>query len=196
MAQWPGMPSLRRAAPSAWAGWPGKTTRLGLCKCYGCRKPFTVRMGTIFECQHLPLASVAANHPSDVRQQEGHFDQPDPADAPVLHENRLVPEPPYPGRDGRKAGVSCSPSAARARPSRPTKPTSAARRQPGLRGAPAPKNAVLSLVERGGGVRFHVHERYCKLIHAHCSRSTFTGKARFMTDEARSIPASAGIRRA
>ncbi|MGB8182797.1 MAG: transposase, partial [Stellaceae bacterium] len=24
----------------------GKTTRAGLYKCYGCRKPFTVRMGT------------------------------------------------------------------------------------------------------------------------------------------------------
>jgi transposase-like protein len=35
----------------------GKTTRLGLHKCYqaGCRKPFTVRMGTIFESSHLPL---------------------------------------------------------------------------------------------------------------------------------------------
>ena len=33
----------------------GKTTRLGLYKCYACRKPFTVRMGTIFEGSHLPL---------------------------------------------------------------------------------------------------------------------------------------------
>ena len=33
----------------------GKTTRPGLYKCYACRKPFTVRMGTIFELSHLPL---------------------------------------------------------------------------------------------------------------------------------------------
>ena len=33
----------------------GKSTRLGLYKCYRCRKPFTVRMGTIFESSHLPL---------------------------------------------------------------------------------------------------------------------------------------------
>jgi transposase-like protein len=33
----------------------GKTTRVGLCKCYACRKPFTVRIGTIFEDSHLPL---------------------------------------------------------------------------------------------------------------------------------------------
>jgi len=33
----------------------GKTTRLGLCKCYGCRKQFTVRIGTVFESSHAPL---------------------------------------------------------------------------------------------------------------------------------------------
>jgi transposase-like protein len=33
----------------------GKTTRMGLRKCYACKKPFTVRMGTIFEDSHLPL---------------------------------------------------------------------------------------------------------------------------------------------
>lgn len=33
----------------------GKTTRPGLYKCYACKKPFTVRIGTIFEDSHLPL---------------------------------------------------------------------------------------------------------------------------------------------
>src|SRR5215212_12027814 len=33
----------------------GKTTRVGLRKCYSCRKPFTVRIGSIFEDSHLPL---------------------------------------------------------------------------------------------------------------------------------------------
>ena len=33
----------------------GKTTRPGLCKCYACRKPFTVKMGTIFESSHVEL---------------------------------------------------------------------------------------------------------------------------------------------
>lgn len=33
----------------------GKTTRMGLRKCYACRKPFTVRQGTIFEDSHLAL---------------------------------------------------------------------------------------------------------------------------------------------
>jgi len=33
----------------------GKSTRMGLYKCYQCRKPFTVRMGTIFESSKVPL---------------------------------------------------------------------------------------------------------------------------------------------
>jgi len=33
----------------------GKTTRLGLYNCKECRKPFTVKIGTIFESSHLPL---------------------------------------------------------------------------------------------------------------------------------------------
>lgn len=33
----------------------GKTTRKGLRKCYACRKPFTVRIGSIFEDSHLAL---------------------------------------------------------------------------------------------------------------------------------------------
>ena len=33
----------------------GKTARIGLHKCYACRKEFTVRIGTIFEDSHLPL---------------------------------------------------------------------------------------------------------------------------------------------
>ncbi len=33
----------------------GKSTRIGTYKCYDCRKPFTVKVGTIFESSHVPL---------------------------------------------------------------------------------------------------------------------------------------------
>jgi transposase-like protein len=33
----------------------GKTTRPGLWKCRACRKPFTVKMRTVFESSHVPL---------------------------------------------------------------------------------------------------------------------------------------------
>lgn len=33
----------------------GKSTRIGAYKCYQCRKPFTVKVGTIFESSHVPM---------------------------------------------------------------------------------------------------------------------------------------------
>ena len=33
----------------------GKTTRIGLYKCYACREPFTVKVGTVMESSHVPL---------------------------------------------------------------------------------------------------------------------------------------------
>jgi transposase-like protein len=33
----------------------GKSTRIGTYKCYQCRKPFTVKIGTIFEDSHVPM---------------------------------------------------------------------------------------------------------------------------------------------
>lgn len=33
----------------------GKSTRIGAYKCYHCRKPFTVKIGTIFESSHIPM---------------------------------------------------------------------------------------------------------------------------------------------
>jgi transposase-like protein len=33
----------------------GKTNRIGLCKCYACRKPFTVKVGNVFESSHVPM---------------------------------------------------------------------------------------------------------------------------------------------
>jgi len=33
----------------------GKSTRIGTYKCYQCRKPFTVKVGTFFESSHVPM---------------------------------------------------------------------------------------------------------------------------------------------
>jgi transposase-like protein len=51
----PTCPHCGNADPKRIHKMTGKTTRLGLRKCNECRKPFTVRMGTIFESSHLPL---------------------------------------------------------------------------------------------------------------------------------------------
>ena len=33
----------------------GKSTRVGVYKCYQCRKPFTVKVRTVFEDSHVPM---------------------------------------------------------------------------------------------------------------------------------------------
>ena len=33
----------------------GKSTRMGAYKCYQCRRPFTVKVGTVFESSHVPM---------------------------------------------------------------------------------------------------------------------------------------------
>ena len=42
----------------------GKSTRIGVYKCYDYRKQFTVKIGTIFEASHIPMnvcSSIASN---------------------------------------------------------------------------------------------------------------------------------------
>ena len=53
---WPNGPVCKHCGETNRIGrLKGKTTRPGLYKCYACRKPFTVRMGTVFESSHIPL---------------------------------------------------------------------------------------------------------------------------------------------
>ena len=53
---WPNGPVCPHCGVIGQAGrLTGKSSRPGLYKCYACRKPFTVRMGTIFESSHVPL---------------------------------------------------------------------------------------------------------------------------------------------
>jgi transposase-like protein len=53
---WPQGPTCPKCGVIGRAGrMNGKTTRPGLWKCYACRKPFTVRMGTVFESSHIEM---------------------------------------------------------------------------------------------------------------------------------------------
>src|SRR5204863_3293280 len=33
----------------------GRSNRIGLYKCYACRKPFSVKVGTVMEASHIPM---------------------------------------------------------------------------------------------------------------------------------------------
>jgi transposase-like protein len=53
---WPNGPTCPHCGnPERISKMQGKSTRKGLYKCYSCRKPFTVRMGTIFESSKVAL---------------------------------------------------------------------------------------------------------------------------------------------
>ena len=85
IAKLPLMPGLKPAygqmAPPARIAVPSIAsprcagTRIGTYKCYQCRKPFTVKVGTVFEASHVP-APLASGGVSHVLVQEGGFEQP------------------------------------------------------------------------------------------------------------------------
>ena len=53
---WPNGPTCPRCGERNRIGrLNGKTTKLGMCKCYVCRKPFTATNGTVMESSHIPL---------------------------------------------------------------------------------------------------------------------------------------------
>lgn len=53
---WPNGPTCPRCGETTRIGrLAGKSTKLGTCKCYACRKPFTVTVGTVMESSHIPL---------------------------------------------------------------------------------------------------------------------------------------------
>jgi len=77
----------------------GKTTRAGLRKCYACRKPFTVKIGTVFEASHAPLRIWLQAIHLILLQQEGHQHPPTPAYPRRRDEDRMVSRSPYPRDD-------------------------------------------------------------------------------------------------
>jgi transposase-like protein len=53
---WPDGPVCPKCGSSARVGkMAGASTRVGTYKCYRCRKPFTVKIGTLFESSHVPM---------------------------------------------------------------------------------------------------------------------------------------------
>src|SRR5580704_18277015 len=161
----------------------GKTTRLGLYKCYQCYKPFTVRMGTVFEASHVPLrywlqamafmtaskkgiSSNQLHRTLGVTLKTAWF-----MSHRIREAMRIVGVEPMGGAGevveadetfiGRQAG------------------------QPKRRAGWGHKNAVLTLVERGGRARsFHVDSTTVAQI-APIVRANIAKETALMTDEAR-----------
>jgi transposase-like protein len=163
----------------------GKTTRKGLYKCYECGKPFTVRMGTIFESSHLPLhlwlqiihlmcaseKGIATRQIQRMLQcsmktawflnhriREAMRTDNLPGLEPIGGKNKVVEA------DDTYVGGKAKNRAFR---------------------EPAPKKAVLSLVERGGDVRsFHVPAVSGEKLHPIIKKNVKEASI-MMTDEAK-----------
>jgi len=183
---WPNGPICHHCGESEHIGrLQGKTTRVGLYKCYACKKPFTVRMGTIFESSHLPLhiwlqiihlmcASKKGLSTNQIQRMLrcsmktawflGHRIRES------MREVRDMFTPPL-------GGSGCTIEADETYIGR--KAESRAYE------APAPKQAVMALVERDGRVRsFHVPNVTAKMLRPLIGRHAHRD-SRFMTDESR-----------
>ena len=160
----------------------GNSTRIGVYKCYQCRKPFTVKVGTVFEASHIKLhiwlqaMFLMASSKKGVSSNQLHRTLSVTLKTAWFMSHRLrlamttVGMGPMGGEGktvevdetyiGRLQGVSKK------------------------LGGGAHKNTVLTLVERGGAARsFHVegHRRYDVegILHANLDKAT-----NLMTDEA------------
>lgn len=158
----------------------GKTTRIGLRKCYACRKPFTVRIGSIFEDSHLPLRlwlqaihlMCASKKGISTRQLQRTLGC---GMKTAWHLGHRIRHAMAPGGDVGPlggSGVTVEADETAITNSRKTK------RGPGRK---KPKAHVLSLVERGGNVRSMLidHRMVGPLVREHVHKDS-----RLVTDMA------------
>ena len=137
----------------------GRSTRIGVRKCGHCRKPFTVKVGTVFESSHVPLHKwlqamhLLCSSKKGISSNQLHRLLGVTLKTAWFMSHRL--------REAMKTGaLDPLGGAGKAVEADETyygeKADPAGRRKPGQRG-PAGKRPVVGLVERAGKVRtFHV----------------------------------------
>lgn len=158
----------------------GKSTRIGLRKCYACRKPFTVRMGTIFEDSKLGLRFwlqaihllCASKKGISTRQLQRTLGCGMKTAWHLGHRIRLAMDPGASAGPLGGAGKTVEADETYLTNSRKTK------RQPGRK---KPTAQVLSLVERGGNIRSVVldHKSVGPFLYKHVHP-----ESRLVTDQA------------
>jgi hypothetical protein len=171
----------------------GESTRIGVYKCYACRKQFSVKVGTVFESSHVKLhlwlqavALLTASKKGMSANQlhrtlgvslktawfMGHRIRE------AMRDGKLSPL----GGSGKVVEADETYLWRTAEPKAP-KMKRATPYTKGGRTGPANKRAIVSLVERGGSVRtFHV-ERADKLTVTGIVRENIARESRFFTDE-------------
>jgi transposase-like protein len=171
----------------------GESTRLGVYKCYACRKPFTVKVGTIFESSHVPLhiwlqaifllcaskKGISANQLHrvlGVTLKTAWF---------MAHRIREAMAGGNPGPLGGEGKIVEADETYYGKKAGPT-PTKTTQGRPFIKsGGPSHNRVIVALVERGGPVRsFHV-DRADKQSVAAIVVKNVSRDSRLHTDESR-----------
>jgi transposase-like protein len=161
----------------------GKATRIGLYKCYQCRKQFTVKVGTVFEDSHVPMniwlqamyllcsskKGISSNQLSrtlGVTLKTAWF-----MSHRIREAMRVVGMEPMGGAGETVESDETFIGRIEGEKKR--------------RGGWGHKNAVLTLVQRGGGARsFHIEDTSVGQVHS-IVRNNVARETALMTDEAR-----------
>ena len=175
----------------------GKSTRMGVHKCYECRKPFTVKIGTVFESSHVKLnvwlqaIFLIASSKKGISTQQLHRTLGVTLKTAWFMSHRIREAM----RDGGLAPLGGAGSIVEADElyygpvANPVLTrTDGTPRKYKAKG-PSNKRAILGLVERGGMVRtFHVaqatKENVAKLVaeNVHAESKLFTDESRLYTE--------------
>ena len=162
----------------------GKSTRIGAYKCYACRKPFTVKVGTIFESSHVKMHIWLQAFHLLASSKKGFS-------ANQLHRILKVSLQTawfigHRVREAMRSGSLASPMGGAGSSGIVEADETFIGRKKGvaMRRGVAHKHAVLTLVERGGSVRsVHVEnvraDTLVPIVNANIAR-----EARVMTDDA------------
>lgn len=174
----------------------GEATRIGLYKCYECRKQFTVKVGTVFESSHVPLhiwlqaVALLSSSKKGISANQLHRTLGVTLKTAWFMAHRV--------REAMRDG-GFEPMGGKGKPVEAdetyfgnierskfrTKTTKGRPFTKGGRTGPSNKRAVLSLVERGGRVRsFHLNTAD-KVNVATIVRHNIDKESRLMTDESR-----------
>ncbi|KQZ16412.1 transposase [Mesorhizobium sp. Root552] len=175
----------------------GKSTRIGTYKCYQCRKPFTVKIGTIFEASHVPMHHwlqaifLMASSKKGISSNQLHRTLGCTLKTAWFMSHRIR-EAMRDGKLGPLGGngkiVEADETYFGQRADKRTTRTTGEKFIKKGRSGPSNKRAVVSLIERGGSVRsFHVasatQENVAALVSINIDRESV-----LMTDESRLYP--------
>lgn len=163
----------------------GKSTRIGVHKCYACKKPFTVKVGTIFESSHIPLRiwlqaiHLVASSKKGISANQLHRTLKITLKSAWFLGHRI--------REAMRAGSFATPMGGKGGSGVVEADETFIGRKKGVakpKGGVSHKHAVLSLVERGGEVRsVHIGDVKADTV-LPIVRENVAKEARVMTDDA------------